>query len=128
MNYKNFFKACERNLYFESKKGFLGVYDLFKLPMSELKELYIKLKQKAVVDDDPILAKTSNGYKEDLLKFEIVKDIIVYRQQQVKKAELLAKKKQLEDMLNEIKLKQLQENPDAILEELEKINVALSND
>jgi len=128
MNYKNFFKACEKNLYFESKKGVLHVYDLFNLPMSELKELYIKLKQKAVVDDDPILAETSNGYKEDLLKFEIVKDVIVYRQQQVKKAELLAKKRQLEDMLNEIKLKQLQENPDAILEELEKIKAALDDD
>ena len=128
MNYKNFFKACENNLYFDTERGTLSIYDLFRLPEEELKQLYVQLKQKAIVDDDPILAETSNGYKEDLLKFEIVKDIIVYRNQQAKKNELLAKKKQLENMLNEIRLKQLKENPEAIIEELEKIKSELDEE
>jgi len=128
MNYKNFFKACEKNLYFDTERGTLSVYDLFRLPEEELKQIYIELKQKAVVDDDPILAETSNGYKEDLLKFEIVKDIILYRQEKARKNELLAKKRQLEDMLNRIKMKQLEENPEAIMKELDKIRSELDEE
>ena len=128
MNYKNFFKACENNLYFDTERGTLNVYDLFRLPEEELKQLYVQLKQKAIVDDDPILAETSNGYKEDLLKFEIVKDIILYRQEKARKNELLAKKRQLEDMLNRIKMKQLEENPEAIMKELDKIRSELDEE
>ena len=129
MDYKNFFDACKINLYFDCEKGILSTYDLFKLPISDLKDIYITLKQKAVVDDDPILSiETSEDYKTDLLRFNIVKDVILYKQNQAKKNELLAKKRQLEKMLADIKLKHLEENPDAITEELEKINESLIKD
>jgi len=128
MDYKNFFKACEKNLFFETEKGVLSTYDLFRLSTDNLKKIYIKLKQKAIVDDDPILAETPNEYKNDLLRFEIVKDVILYRQEKAKRNELLAKKKQLEDMLNQIKFKQLQEDPTAIEKELDKIKKSLEED
>ena len=120
MDYKNFFDACKINLYFYCKKGILTVYDLFKLPINDLKDIYVTLKQKAVVDDDPILSITSDDYKTDLLRFKIVKDIILYKQNQ-------AKKKQLEKMLADIKLKCLQDDPDAIAKELNEINESLKD-
>jgi|GEM_PF-2620068 len=128
MDYKNFFDACKINLYFYCKKGILSTYDLFKLPIDDLKDIYVMLKQKAVVDDDPILSGiTSNDYKTDLLRFKIVKDILLYKQNQAKKNELLAKKKQLEKMLADIKLKRLQDDPDAITKELDEINESLKD-
>ena len=127
MDYKNFFDACKINLYFCCEKGILTTYDLFKLQINDLKDIYVTLKQKAVVDDDPILSITSDDYETDLLRFKIVKDIILYKQNQAKKNELLAKKKQLEKMLADIKLKRLQDDPDAIAKELDEINESLKD-
>ena len=125
MNYQNFFKACKKNLYFETERGDLTVYELFQLTTRNLKEIYVNLKQKAVVDDDPILAETSGTYSDDLLRFEIVKDIIIYRKDQAKRNELLEKKKQLKKMLSEIEMNRLKEDPKAISEQLEEIEKKL---
>ena len=127
MNYKNFFDACKKNLYFETKKGTINIYDLFQLSISDLTAIYRDLKQKAVVDDDPILSETSPTYSDDLLRFEIVRDIILYKKDIAKRNELLAKKRQLEKMLEEARFKKLQEDPSELIKEIEKIKEQLSD-
>ena len=122
MNYKNFFEACNKNLYWETERGVLSIYDLFRLPVNDLKQLYITLKQSVIIDDDPLLGDTS---QEDLLRFEIVKDILIFRNEQAKKDELLKKKKQLEEMLMEVKLKRLTEGAEALRQEVAKLEAKL---
>jgi len=95
--------------------------------MEELLNIYKELKQKVVIDDDPILAETGNKHEEDTLRFEIIKDIIIFRKQETKRNELLKKKQQLENMLNEIKIKKLQEDPEAIMKEIEEVNKQLNH-
>ena len=126
MEYKNFFEVCRRGIFFRTCKGTLNLYDLFELPMEELLNIYKELKQKVVIDDDPILAETGNKHEEDTLRFEVIKDIIIYRKQEAKRNELLKKKQQLENMLNEIKIKKLQEDPEAIMKEIEEVNKQLN--
>jgi len=127
MEYKNFFEVCKRRIFFRTSKGTLNLYDLFELPMEELLNIYKELKQKVVIDDDPILAETGNKHEEDTLRFEIIKDIIIFRKQETKRNELLKKKQQLENMLNEIKIKKLQEDPEAIMKEIEEVNKQLNH-
>jgi len=124
MNYKNFFEACNKNLYWETERGVLSLYDLFNLPVNDLKQLYITLKQSVIIDDDPLLGGDTS--QEDLLKFEIVKDILIFRNEQAKRNELLKKKKQLEEMLEEVKLKRLKEDPEALRQEIAKLEDELN--
>ena len=126
MEYKNFFEVCKQGIFFRTNKGILNLYDLFKLPMEELLNIYKDLKQKVIIDDDPILAETGNKHKKDTLRFEVIKDIIIYRKQEAKRNELLKKKQQLENMLSEIKMKKLQEDPEAIVKEIEEVNKQLN--
>ena len=126
MEYKNFFEVCKRGIFFRTNKGILNLYDLFKLPMEELLNIYKDLKQKVIIDDDPILAETGNKHKKDTLRFEVIKNIIIYRKQEAKRNELLKKKQQLENMLSEIKMKKLQEDPEAIVKEIEEVNKQLN--
>lgn len=126
MEYKNFFEVCRRGVFFETSKGMLNLYDLFKLPMEELVSMYKNLKQKVVIDDDPILTETKNKNEEDRLRFEVIKDIIIYQKEEARKNQLLKKKQQLENMLAEIRMKKLQENPEELIKELEAINQQLS--
>lgn len=125
MEYKNFFEVCKQGIFFRTNKGILNLYDLFKLPMEELLNIYKDLKQKVIIDDDPILT-TGNIHKKDTLRFEVIKDIVLYRKQETKKNELLKKRQQLENMLNEVKIKKLQEDPEAIVKEIEEVNKQLN--
>jgi len=126
MEYKNFFEVCRRGIFFRTSKGTLNLYDLFELPVEELLNIYKKLKQKVVIDDDPILTEIGNKHEKDMLKFEVIKDIIMYRKQEAKRNELLKKKQQLENMLHDIKMKKLQEDPEAIMKEIEEVNKQLN--
>ena len=127
INYRNFFEACKKGIYFDTDRGSLNVYDLFKLPTDELIKMYKELKQKVVIDDDPILTDVSQD-KTALLKYEIVRDILLDRKEEAKKNELMQKKRELENMLAQIRLKQLQENPDEIMKQLEEINAQLNEE
>ena len=124
INYKVFFDALSKGIHFWTERGEISLYDLFRLPMDELINIYKELKQKAIVDNDPILGQIGAD-KDERLRFEVVKSVIVYRQEQAKKNELKKKKEQLKKMLDEIRMKQLEQNPEKIIEELEKINQEL---
>ena len=130
MNYKVFFDALRKQLFFESKKGNISLYELFTLPESDLKELYKTLKRKVETEDDPLLNELSSttNNSDDQLRFETVKAVLKYRIEERKKTELLKKKEQLEHRLREIEIEKLMNDPEKIKEELNKLTELLSSD
>ena len=94
-----------------------------------MKKIYAKLKGEIIAEDDPILVDViieDENTRKKKLQFEIVRDIILWKLERAKKNELLEKKKQLEKMLAEVKLRKLQENPEELMKELEEINQQLN--
>lgn len=126
MNYRNFFEAARRKLYWESPRGTLNLYDLFDLPLDDLKNIYVELKKEIYEEEDPILAEITNSVDETKrLKYQIVKDLIIWKKEQKKRRELEEKKRQLEQKLLELKMKELESNPEKLEEELRKIEQQL---
>lgn len=128
MRYRNFFEAARKKLYWESAKGVLSLYDLFDLSLNDLKEIYVELKKEIYEEEDPILSEISTSVDESKkLKYQIVKDLILWKKEERKRKELEEKKKQLEQKLAELKMKELENDPKKLEEELKKIEEQLQN-
>ena len=122
-----FFEGLKRKVFFETEKGELSLYDIFDLSMDELINIYKELKTKVFQDDDEIIGMvvSKDGDNIDKLKYDIIKEVVLYKKEIARKNELIQKKKQLENMLAEIKIKQLSSNPELLEEEIKKINEQL---
>ena len=130
INYKAFFDVAKDGIVFEAPFGRLTSYELFNLELDSLLELYKALKAKlaefSVLEEDDIL--TNNDSKERKIletKVDVIRGVIIYKRALAEREKLRQKKAQLKKMLEEIKLRQLQEDPSKVEEELEKISELL---
>ena len=125
-----FKKAVIEGLYFETDRGVLSVCEVAQLPIDELRNLYRELKEVVAVEDDPLLKDESNEQETTLsknrLRFEVVRELLVYRKEEAKRTKLLQQKKELEQMLKEIQLRKLQEDPEALMAKIKELEEQLA--
>lgn len=108
-----FEKAAKQKLRFTSNKGLLSVEDLFDLSLTSLdniaKAVNRKLKDEA---EESFIQKKSNSSTELELQLEILKHIIKHKidteEANKKRAETIAKKQQIEQILMRKKSQELE--------------------
>lgn len=125
-----FKKAVIEGLYFETNRGVLSVCEVAQLPTDELRNLYRELKEAVAVEDDPLLKDEENEQADSLsknrLRFDVVRELLVYRKEEARRTKLLQQKKELEQMLKEIQMKKLQEDPDALMAKIKELEEQLA--
>jgi len=125
-----FKKAVIEGLYFETDRGVLSVCEVAQLPTKELRKLYRGLKEAVAVEDDPLLKDEESNQTTSLskirLQFDVVRELLVYRKEEAKRTKLLQQKKELEQMLKEIQLRKLQEDPEALMAKIKKLEEQLA--
>lgn len=121
-------QATRINLQFETEKGILNVQQLWTLGTTSLskavKAINKKLKEQDKDDDElSFLGNTaSSKNKEDVLRFEILKDIYLTKKQEVEEAAaLLSKKENNQKILELISRKKDTALEQMSVEELEKM-------
>lgn len=121
-------QATRINLQFETEKGILNVQQLWTLGITSLskaiKAINKKLKEQDKDDDELSFLGTnvSSKNKEDVLRFEILKDIYLTKKQEAEEAAAsLNKKEQNQKILEFISRKKDKELEAMSVEELEKM-------
>ena len=118
-----FERAVRNKIRFSSSKGLLSVEDLFDLSLTSLDNIAKNVnKQIKAEAEESFIQQKSKASSElelqlDLLKY-IISDKIAIQEANKKRAETLAKKSQIEDILLRKKSQQLEDLP---VEELEKM-------
>lgn len=109
-----FERAAKCKLRFQSSKGSLSVEDLFDLSLTSLDNLAkdVNRQLKAEVEES-FIEKKSQSSSDLELRLEILKHVIAHKvgvaEASKKRAETLAKKSQIEDILLRKKSQQLEE-------------------
>lgn len=122
-----FERAAKCKLRFQSSKGSLSVEDLFDLSLTSLDNLAkdVNRQLKAEVEES-FIEKKSTSSSELELRLDILKHVIAYKvgvaEASKKRAETLAKKSQIEDILLRKKSQQLEEMS---VEDLQKLQEQL---
>lgn len=121
-------QATRINLQFETEKGIVNVQQLWTLGTTSLskaiKAINKKLKEQDKDDDELSFLETtvSSKNKEDVLRFEILKDIYLTKKQEAEEAAaLLSKKEQNQKILELIARKKDTALEQMSVEELEKM-------
>lgn len=121
-------QATRINLQFETEKGIVNVQQLWTLGTTTLskaiKAINKKLKEQDKDDDELSFlgTTTSSKNKEDVLRFEILKDIYLTKKQEAEEASLaLSKKENNQKILELISRKKDTALEQMSVEELEKM-------
>ena len=118
-----FERAVKCKLRFHSGKGLLSVEDLYELNLNSLDNIAKAVNKQIKLEEEESFVKQASKVSTELnLQLDILKhviaDKIAVQEANKKRAETLAKKSQIEDILLRKKSQQLEDLP---VEELEKM-------
>lgn len=125
-------KAIRENLTFKSKFGLLIPQQLWNLKMTDLKvmvkDAYKELKENTVTEEDELsfLDSSTTGetqaHAQIKLRYEILKDVYVTRQDEAKQErEAVADKRELQDLEELLQRKKAKKMEEMSEEDLEKL-------
>lgn len=107
----NIFEIATKNKVRFMHNGVLSVEDLWDLPLEALDSVYKKLRREVKsTQEESLLAKRSADDKLTDLKIEIIKHIVITKQNDVDEASKALEKKQLRAKLLDIKAKKDEES------------------
>ena len=124
-----FEQASRKNLQFQSSRGSVGVSDLWKLPLTALNDMAMRVNKnlKELQEESFLAPVTPAG--DDVLRLDIMKHIIKTRQKEnEQKLNREKTKEQRQRLLNILESKQEDQQKELSIEELQKQIAELEKD